>query len=168
MKHIKLYENFSEEGNPNTITIAFNGQAGYDKFLQQYFPKEVGGYYTQMIYQEDNWPSLQGDGHPTIGKDGLEMKSGVFYPLFKIQTHHSTGGPHDWIFICYSKEGNEVLIIKTNEYANVGINISREITPKFGAKHPQGPKWDCKFDKIQAGQADHRGYFKIVSVNPQK
>jgi len=39
MKHIKLFENFDiENQNPNTITIAFNGQSGYNKFKDQYWP----------------------------------------------------------------------------------------------------------------------------------
>ena len=161
MKYVKLFENFSEEENPNTITLAFNGRSGYDKFKDQYSKKlGIEGGHASFLYQEDNWQALLGAGHPVYGKDGLEVKSGVFYPLF---THtENIGGEWttiDWIFIYYSKEYNEVLIIQTNEYANVGTKISREIT-----KHPRGPQNYCKFDKIEAGQIDHRGYFEIVSV----
>jgi len=156
-----------EDGNqkPNTITLAFNGPSGYNSFLGQYFNK-IGreGSHTSMVYQADsfasNWTSLHGNGHPTVGEDGLIMESGIYYPLFT--TTENIGGEWtngDWIFICYSKENNEVLIIRTNEYSNVGNDISRKIT-----KRPQGPQYYSKFDKVEAGQIDHRGYFKIISV----
>jgi hypothetical protein len=163
-----LNESMEDEGGnqkPNTITLAFNGRSGYNSFLGQYFNK-IGreGGHTSMVYQADgfasNWTSLQGNGHPTVGEDGLIMESGIYYPLFT--TTENIGGEwtnSDWIFICYFKENNEVFIIQSNEYSGIGKGIERKIT-----KRPRGPQIYCKFDKIEAGQTDHIGYFEIVSV----
>ena len=91
MKYIKLFENFDTTNqNPNSITLSFNGQSGYNKFKDQYWPKlDRDGGPASVVYQADgwvaNWTSLQGDGHPNAGEDGLIMRSGIYYPLFKIQ-----------------------------------------------------------------------------------
>ena len=37
MKYIKLFENFDTTNqNPNSITLSFNDQSGYNKFKDQY------------------------------------------------------------------------------------------------------------------------------------
>ena len=166
MKHIKsfkLFENFDiENQNPNTITLSFNGQSGYNKFKDQYWPKlgRDGGP-ASVVYQANgfvaNLDSLKGEGHPNAGEDGLIMKSGFYYPLFKI--HDGRNGEGEWTYLSYSKENNEILIISSREHSDIGIKIEREMN-----KHPQGHQWYTKFDKIEVGQTDHRGYFKIVEV----
>jgi len=164
MKYIKLFENFDTTNqNPNSITLSFNGQSGYNKFKDQYWPKlDRDGGPASVVYQADgwvaNWTSLQGDGHPNAGEDGLIMRSGIYYPLFKIQDgQRSAEG--EWTYLSYSKENNEILIISSREHSDMGIRISREIS-----KHPQGTQWYTKFEKVEAGEVDDRGYFKIVEV----
>jgi len=165
MKHIKLYEGFSEEESPNYITLAFNGRIGLDEFKDQYWPKlGKDGYYAQIVTQESgfvsNWNSLRGDGEESSGKDGLIMKGGVYYPLFKVyDERRSSKG--EWIYLSYSKEDKEILIIASREHSDRGKEIEREIS-----ENPQGKQWYTKFNKIEPGEVDNRGgYFKIISVN---
>ena len=163
MKYIKLFENFDTTNqNPNSITLSFNGQSAYNKFKDQYWPKlgRDGGP-ASVVYQSHgwvaNWTSLKGEGHPNAGEDGLIMKSGVYYPLFK--THDGRNGEGEWTYLSYSKENNEILIISSREHSDIGIEIEREMD-----KHPQGSQWFTKFKKVEAGEVDDRGYFKIVEV----
>ena len=55
-----------------------------------------------------------------------------------------------------SPGANSVLVCVNSD---IGIEIEREMD-----KHPQGSQWFTKFKKVEAGEVDDRGYFKIVEV----
>ena len=156
MKHIKLFENFSEEEKPKSITIEL---IGVSNFIKQYKKDVCDFTYHSRGLADGNWSKLQ-DGE-------LTLENGYYYPLFRCitdlekfrESKFKEGGYI--IYLSYDKEHNEVLVLVSNDLSldMTSSNNSDKFESLSNAKN-----WYTKFDKIEVGQTDHRGYFKIVEV----
>jgi hypothetical protein len=154
-KPLRLNE--SMEGGeqlPNTITVKFNGNG----FMRQYWQGTEG----EKVYQQhgfaSNLQNLEGEGHPNYGNDGLRMRKGYYYPLFKVFPKEKYKNSI-WYYIVYIND--EIIIIQSSEHSDQGYDISNYFGSLKGITH----NWYCKFEEgITPGAKDHRGYFEIVDV----
>ena len=141
--------------SPNVITVKFNG----DGFMQQYWDGTEGDKVYQAHGFASNLKNLQDKGYSNYGHGGLRMRKGYYYPLFKAFPK----GEHKnsiWYYIAYS--GDEINIYQSSEHSDIGYDILNYFDSLKNITH----NWYCKFeDGIAPGAIDHRGYFKIVSVN---
>jgi hypothetical protein len=151
MKHIKLFEGFSEEEKPKSITIELT-----DEF------KEM----------------MSRSSETTNGKEGfatsitpLELwNNGDRYNLVKVGII-----PYDLkrdlqfdFWAAYKPKADEILVYQSNSTAkdlqdsmlnNYSIPSTSLVAQKLTSDYY------CKFENgFKVGEVDHRGYFRIVSV----
>ena len=157
MKYIKLFENFSEEDFPKSITIELT-----DKFIQRMKEYKSGQEEGRALQVPDGW--------------SYEIKlfnnslSGGGYNLVRIGTAPS----HDY-WICFFPEKNEVgvvQIVKTPEYKDwfsdqerYEHNVSLFSKDHIMANLKTDTSYYGKFENgFKVGEVDHLGYFKIVDI----
>ena len=158
MKYIKLFENFSEEDFPKSITIELT-----DKFVRRMKEYKSG---------QEEGRALQVDG-------------GVFYEIKLFNNSRLSGGgynlviigtapSHDY-WICYFPEKNEVevvQIVKTPEYKDwfsdherVQHNVNLFSKDHIMANLKTDTAYYGKFENgFKVGEVDHLGYFKIIDI----
>ncbi len=157
MKHIKLFENFSEEEKPKSITIEL---IDLSKFINQYKTGNEFNYHSRGL-ADGNWSKLQ--------NGELTLENGYYYPMFRCITDLEKFRESKFklgayiIYLSYSKEHNEVLISMSNESLDMDITSSNG-QDKFKSLSDNARHWYTKFKKVEAGEVDGRGYFKIVEV----
>jgi len=164
MKYIKLFENFSEEGFPKSITIELT-----DKFVRRMKEYKSGPL---------SGRALAGDAHQ------LDYPARVLYEI-KLFNNVATGGGYNLVrigtaplhdyWICYFPEKNEVgvvQIVKTPEYNDWFSDKERyDYNPSlFSKDHIMANlKTDTAYyghfeNGFKVGEVDHLGYFKIVDI----
>lgn len=159
MKYIKLFENFSEEDFPKSITIELT-----DKFIQRMKEYKAGrdtGFARQLMQIELYYVRQSGK-----------------YNMFKIGTvpfDLSTGIQHDY-WISYHPDQNEVKVHQSitslNDLGKHKINDLDEIfsdQPILNEIGEYGKLFDTayhsKFDNgFKVGEISDNGYFKIVDI----
>jgi hypothetical protein len=157
MKHIKLFENFSEEEKPKSITIEFNN----DTFRKEYIYTLSKNDSSAIVYHNRNWFNLE--------EGELKLEDGYYYPIYKCITDLKrfresklTEGAYI-MYLSYDKERNEVLISMSSEQVSLdmtGSSSSESFKSLSNAKN-----WYTKFvNGCRVGEVDNRGYFKIVEV----
>ena len=155
MKHIKLFENFSEEEKPKSITIELTN----DNFIKEYKTGNEFTYHSRGL-ADGNWNKLQ--------NGELTLENGYYYPVFRCITDLEKFRESKFklgayiIYLSYSKEHNEVLILMSNENLDIDITSSNS-QDKFKSLS-NAKNWYTKFEKVEVGEVDNRGYFKIVEL----
>jgi hypothetical protein len=151
MKYIKLFENFSEEEKPKSITIELT-----DEFKKR------------MKEQKNT------DGNEGFASHGSKIElynNGNRYNLEKVGTI-----PYDVkrdlqfdFWASYRPDANEIYVDQSNSTA-------KELQENFLLKGNSIPStagivskftsgYYCKFENgFKVGEVDHRGYFKIVKI----
>jgi hypothetical protein len=152
MKYIKLFENFSEEGKPKSITIELT-----DKFKE---------------HMQESTETTNGNKGFATGSSKIELWSNRGqYNLVKIGTI-----PYDIkrdlqfdFWASYRPDANEIYVDQSNSTA-------KELQENFLLKGNSIPStagivskftsgYYCKFENgFKVGEVDHRGYFKIVKI----
>jgi hypothetical protein len=150
MKHIKLFENFSEEEKPTSITIELT-----DKFKER------------MKEQKNS----DGDeGFISIGTKKELSNNGNRFNLVKVGTI-----PYDVkrdlqfdFWASYRPKADEIYVNQSNSTAKDLENSMLKddsIPSTAGIVSKLEPGYYCKFKNgFKVGEVDDRGYFKIVAV----
>jgi hypothetical protein len=150
MKHIKLFENFSEEEKPTSITIELT-----DKFKER------------MKEQKNS----DGDeGFISIGTKKELSNDGNRFNLVKVGTI-----PYDVkrdlqfdFWASYRPKADEIYVNQSNSTAKDLENSMLKddsIPSTAGIVSKLEPGYYCKFKNgFKVGEVDDRGYFKIVAV----
>ena len=152
MKHIKLFENFSEEEKPKSITIELT-----DKFKE---------------HMQESSETTNGNKGFATGRSKIELWSNRGqYNLVKIGTI-----PYDIkrdlqfdFWASYRPKADEIYVNQSNSTAKDLENSMLKddsIPSTAGIVSKLEPGYYCKFENgFKVGEVDHRGYFKIVKVN---
>ena len=151
MKHIKLFENFSEEEKPTSITI------------------ELTDEFKERMKEQKN--SDGDEGFISIGTKKELSNNGNSYNLVKVGTI-----PYDVkrdlqfdFWASYNPKANEIYVSQSNSTAkdleeNSLLN-SDSIPSTAGVVSKLTPGYYCKFNNgFKVGEVDHRGFFKIVDI----
>ena len=168
------------KNNPTDIRLKF-APGGYDKFNNQYIGKreeqETRSYFTRTWFWFQSWRDLSGEGFST---DGLEMRDGVYYLLFKKRTLEDMKKWEEklkrkkgklmetYFFLKYNKEAGELGLYQVygNDYSSVSNGSNYETDKlKGGPQHT----WfllekDGQERLVEPGSVGHRGYFEVVGV----
>ena len=151
MKHIKLFENFSEEEKPTSITI------------------ELTDEFKERMKEQKN--SDGDEGFISIGTKKELSNNGNSYNLVKVGTI-----PYDVkrdlqfdFWASYRPKADEIYVNQSSATAkDLGANSSLEdnyIFSTAGIVSKLEPGYYCKFKNgFKVGEVDDRGYFKIVAV----
>jgi len=152
--------------NPRTIVVKF-ALGGEDEFSDQY-----------ILFNRDNMMSWYNSWWD-LNHDGLEMRDGWYYALYKIYDPESLkkwedsgrrgDSPKETYFLNYNKDAGEITIWSSREYnLDVGPFKSYEFT-----ELKPNSRWHtyCRLEApngksrlATTGSRDHRGYFKIVDT----
>jgi hypothetical protein len=158
-----LNENEVENAKPSYITIGFYNQ---DKFMNQYKTGNEFTYHANGL-AEGNYRKLLN------GK--LELENGYYYPIFRCitdlkkfresryrESRYTEGFTEGFyiIYLSYFKESNVVSILSSNTHIDMTGNNNQD---KFKSL-ADATNWNTEFEKLEAGEVDDRGYFKIISV----
>jgi len=150
MKYIKLFENFSEEKKPLSITI------------------ELTDEFKKRMKESKN---TDGDEGFTSNGSKIELyNNGTRYNLEKVGTI-----PYDVkrdlqfdFWASYRPKANEIYVNQSNSTAKDLENSMLKddsIPSTAGIMSKLEPGYYCKFENgFKVGEVDHRGYFKIVEV----
>ena len=152
MKHIKLFENFSEEEKPKSITIELT-----DKFKEN--------------MQESSETTNGNKGFATVSSKIELWSNRGQYNLVKIGTK-----PYDIkrdlqfdFWASYRPKANEIYVNQSNSTAKDLENSllkGDSIPSTAGIVSKLTPGYYCKFENgFKVGEVDHRGFFKIVEVS---
>ncbi len=152
MKYIKLFENFSEEEKPKSITIELT-----DEF-EKSMAKCKG-------YTNNSLPTIE------LYRDGDK------YNMVKVGTcplDTAKDIQQDY-WASYSPDANEIYVSISNastEEIKNSFELKNGIIPNVawcknnGFVSKLSPGYYCKFENgFKVGEVDHRGFFRIVSVN---
>jgi hypothetical protein len=148
-----LNEN-EENAKPSSITIAFNNG---DKFMEQYKTGDEFTYHAKGL-ANGNYSKLQ--------NGELELENSYYYPMFRCVTDSEKFRESKFklgayvIYLSYSKENNEIAISTSNKF----IDITSSNSPDKFKNLADATNNITKFEKLEAGKVDDRGYFKIISV----
>ena len=152
MKYIKLFENFSEEEKPKSITIELT-----DKFKEN--------------MQESSETTNGNKGFATVSSKIELWSNRGQYNLVKIGTI-----PYDIkrdlqfdFWASYRPKANEIYVNQSNSTAKDLENSllkGDSIPSTAGIVSKLTPGYSCKFENgFKVGEVDHRGFFKIVEVS---
>ena len=152
MKYIKLFENFSEEEKPKSITIELT-----DKFKEN--------------MQESSETTNGNKGFATVSSKIELWSYRGQYNLVKIGTI-----PYDIkrdlqfdFWASYRPKANEIYVNQSNSTAKDLENSllkGDSIPSTAGIVSKLTPGYYCKFENgFKVGEVDHRGFFKIVEVS---
>ena len=150
MKHIKLFENFSEEEKPTSITI------------------ELTDEFKERMKEQKN--SDGDEGFISIGTKKELSNNGNSYNLVKVGTI-----PYDVkrdlqfdFWASYRPKADEIYVNQSNSTAKDLENSMLKgdsIPSTAGVVSKLEPGYYCKFKNgFKVGEVDDRGYFKIVAV----
>jgi hypothetical protein len=151
MKYLKLFENFSEEEKPLSITI------------------ELTDEFKKRMKESKN---TDGDEGFTSNGSKIELyNNGTRYNLEKVGTI-----PYDVkrdlqfdFWASYRPKANEIYVNQSNSTAKDLENSMLKddsIPSTAGIMSKLEPGYYCKFENgFKVGEVDHRGYFKIVKIN---
>ena len=150
MKYIKLFENFSEEEKPLSITIELTDE--FKKRMKE--SKNTDG----------------DEGFISIGTKKELYNNGTRYNLVKVGTI-----PYDVkrdlqfdFWASYRPKADEIYVNQSNSTAKDLQNSMLKddsIPSTAGIMSKLEPGYYCKFENgFKVGEVDHRGYFKIVEV----
>jgi hypothetical protein len=150
MKHIKLFENFSEEEKPTSITI------------------ELTDEFKERMKEQKN--SDGGEGFISFGTKKELSNNGNSYNLVKVGTI-----PYDVkrdlqfdFWASYRPKADEIYVNQSNSTAKDLENSMLKgdsIPSTAGIVSKLEPGYYCKFKNgFKVGEVDDRGYFKIVAV----
>jgi len=151
MKYIKLFENFSEEEKPLSITI------------------ELTDEFKKRMKESKN---TDGDEGFTSNGSKIELyNNGTRYNLEKVGTI-----PYDVkrdlqfdFWASYRPKANEIYVNQSNSTAKDLENSMLKddsIPSTAGIMSKLEPGYYCKFENgFKVGEVDHRGFFEIVAVN---
>ena len=150
MKYIKLFENFSEEEKPLSITIELTDE--FKKRMKE--SKNTDG----------------NEGFTSYGSKIELYNNGTRYNLEKVGTI-----PYDVkrdlqfdFWASYRPKANEIYVNQSNSTAKDLENSMLKddsIPSTAGIVSKLEPGYYCKFENgFNVGEVDHRGYFKIVAV----
>lgn len=150
MKHIKLFENFSEEEKPTSITI------------------ELTDEFKERMKEQKN--SDGDEGFISIGTKKELSNNGNSYNLVKVGTI-----PYDVkrdlqfdFWASYRPKADEIYVNQSNSTAKDLENSMLKgdsIPSTAGIVSKLEPGYYCKFKNgFKVGEVDDRGYFKIVAV----
>lgn len=173
------YDYSNAEKNPDYIIIKF-APGGYNKFWDQYVKSNDPSYYRKTgenwVYY-GSWSDLSGEG---LDSDGLEMRDGEYYLLFK---NYNPKDVSDWIskgrpsgknpgelyFLKYNKEAGEIGVYSSDATEYNYLEASKD----YNFRELKGNSRQltyCRIEKdgrirlVEPGSIDHRGYFEIISV----
>ena len=150
MKYIKLFENFSEEEKPKSITIELTDE--FKKKMKE--SKNTDG----------------NEGFTSYGSKIELYNNGNRYNLVKVGTI-----PYDVkrdlqfdFWASYRPDANEIYVDQSSATAKDLENSllkGNSIPSTAGIVSKLEPGYYCKFENgFNVGEEDHRGYFKIVAV----
>jgi hypothetical protein len=150
MKYIKLFENFSEEEKPLSITIELTDE--FKKRMKE--SKNTDG----------------DEGFTSYGSKIELYNNGTRYNLEKVGTI-----PYDVkrdlqfdFWASYRPKADEIYVNQSNSTAKDLENSMLKddsIPSTAGIVSKLEPGYYCKFENgFKVGEVDHRGYFKIVEV----
>jgi len=150
MKHIKLFENFSEEEKPTSITI------------------ELTDEFKERMKEQKN--SDGDEGFISIGTKKELSNNGNSYNLVKVGTI-----PYDVkrdlqfdFWASYRPKADEIYVNQSSSTAKDLENSMLKgdsIPSTAGIVSKLEPGYYCKFKNgFKVGEVDDRGYFKIVAV----
>ena len=153
-QYIEGFDHSNENLKPGSITIGFNNR---DKFMNQYKTGNEFTYHSRGLAEGNYNRLLNGE---------LVLRNGYYYPIFRCITDLSkfkesryTEG-FNIIYLSYFKESNVVSILSSNKNIDMTGNNNQD---KFKSL-PDATNWNTKFEKLEAGEVDDRGYFEIVAV----
>ena len=180
LRHIKLfnesiYDEYNYENaknNPETIVVKF-APGGENKFWDQYIKSTDSSYYRGL---GENWYYFP--GWSGLTDNGLEMRDGVYYSLYKLYEPESLkkwmeGGrkgeaPQETFFLKYNKEAGEISIWSSSDYSlDDRIFTDREFTElkpnsRYTYCRLKGPNGESRVATI--GSKDHIGYFEVIGI----
>ena len=154
MKHIKLFEGFSKEEKPNSITITVTN----DNFKKQYITGNEFTYHSSGL-ADGNWSKLH--------NGELTLENGYYYPMFRCITDLEKFRESKFklgayiIYLSYNKEHNEVLILMSND---LSVDMTGNNNQDKFKSLTDATNWITKFKKLEVGEVDDRGFFKIVDI----
>ena len=151
MKYIKLFENFSEEEKPKSITIELTDE--FKKRMKE--SKNTDG----------------AEGFTSYGSKIELYNNGNRYNLEKVGTI-----PYDVrrdlqfdFWASYRPKANEIYVDQsssTSKDLENSLLKGDSIPSTAGVVSKLTPGYYCKFENgFKVGEVDHRGYFKIVKIN---
>jgi len=151
MKYLKLFENFSEEEKPLSITIELTKE--FEEHTRESKNSEGNVGFTSLITPI------------TLSNNGTR------YNLVKVATI-----PYDVrrdlqfdFWASYRPEANEIYVDQSSATAKDLENSlldGNSIPSTAGVVSKLTPGYYCKFENgFKVGEVDHRGYFKIVKIN---
>ena len=156
-QYIEGFDDSNENLKPGSITVGFYNK---DKFMNQYKTGNEFTYHSRGLAEGNYSRLLNGE---------LVLRNGYYYPIFrcitdlpKFKETMKSRFPEGFyiIYLSYFKESSVVSILSSNTLIDMtGDNNTAEFESL-----PDATNWNTKFEKLEAGEVDERGYFEIISV----
>ena len=152
MKYLKLFENFSEEEKPLSITIELTDE--FKDHMKQSSETTSGNKgYANGFTLPELWNNGDRYNFVKVGTIPYDVKRDLQFDFWA----------------SYRPKANEIYVNQSNSTSkdleeNSLLN-SDSIPSTAGVVSKLEPGYYCKFENgFKVGEVDHRGYFKIVAV----
>ncbi len=150
MKYIKLFENFSEEEKPKSITIELTDE--FEKSMAEYKNSDNQKGFTNSLSAIELYSNGDSYNMVKVGTIPWDIKRDI---------------QQDY-WASYRPNANEIYVnisSASNEEIENSLLKGDSIPSTAGIVSKLNPGYYCKFENgFKVGEVDHRGFFRIVSV----
>lgn len=162
MKYLKLFENFENYSDINTITIKFSSETKQSEFMKHFlkFDKPIREVY---MTGNKNWNALKFE----FG-NGFKMSKDKPYTI-ALSDHNDNlkettmvtylGWHNNYIYILQSNNHSKYHLSRRTNWKNWSSDYFDDLT------NTNAKSIYCEFKNgLKVGEVDHRGYFEIIEI----